>query len=189
MKPHTLTLVITGTGSIPKKENPMERTSLTTRTLVFTVLSILCIVVLEPAHAQKTGGTPPIGVSASQDLPAGAVFGECAFPVRFELNGKAATITLPGGRFIFTSPGLNATLTNLNDLTKSVTLNITGAFHQSTDRNGDTVTVVTGRNLLGDPDAGFVLAIGSFSFKFDASGNLVQPLAGTGQLIKVCPLI
>jgi hypothetical protein len=57
----------------------------------------------------------------------GAVFGECAFPFRLELNGKADTITLPGGRFIFTSPGLKATLTNLNTPTKSVTLNITGA--------------------------------------------------------------
>ena len=157
--------------------------------VVFTVLPILCIVGLEPAYAQNFGGTPPIGVSTSQVVPAGSVFGECAFNFRFEQNGKAATITLPGGRFIFTSPGLHATLTNLKDPTKSVTLNITGAFHQSTDQNGDTVTVVTGRNLLGDPDAGFVLAIGSFSFKFDASGNLVQPLAGTGQLIKVCPLI
>jgi hypothetical protein len=145
--------------------------------------------VLQPAYAQKTGGTPPSGVSGSQDLPAGAVFGECAFPVRFQQSGKASTITLPGGRFILTSPALHATLTNLSDPTKSVTLNITGAFHQSTDQNGDTVTVVTGRNLLGDPDAGFVLAIGSFSFKFDASGNLVQPLVGTGQLMKVCPLI
>ena len=157
--------------------------------VVFTVLPILCIVVLEPAYAQKSGGTPPTPVSSSIDLPAGAVFGECAFPVRLEQDGKAATITLPGGRFIFTSPGLQATLTNLNDPTKSITLNITGALHQSTDQNGDMVTIATGRNLLGDPDAGFVLAIGSFSFKFDASGNPVQPLAGTGQLIKVCPLI
>jgi len=153
------------------------------------VSAISCIFVLPPATAQQTGGTPPIGVSSSVDLPAGAVFGECAFPVRFEQNGKAGTITLPGGRFIFTSPGLQARLTNLSNQAKSVTLNITGAFHQSTDSTGATVTVVTGRNLLGDPDAGFVLAIGSFSFKFDAAGNLVQPLAGTGQLIKVCPLI
>jgi hypothetical protein len=153
------------------------------------VSAISCIFVSSPADAQKTGGTPPIAVSSSQDLPAGAVFGECAFPVRLQQNGKAGTITLPGGRFIFTSPGLDATLTNLNDPVKSVTLNITGTFHQSTDSNRDTVTVVTGRNLLGDPDAGFVLAIGSFSFKFDAAGNLVQPLMGTGQLIKVCLLI
>jgi len=153
------------------------------------VVLISCIIALPLAHAQKTGGTPPTSISSSDVFPAGAIFGECAFPIRVELTGKAGTITLPGGRFIFTSPGLDATLTNLTDPTKSVTLNITGAFHQSTDVNGDTVTVVTGRNLLGDPDAGFVLAIGSFSFKFDAVGNLVQPLAGTGQLTKLCPLI
>jgi len=153
------------------------------------VSAISYVFVLSPADAQKTGGTPPLGVSSSQTIPAGGVFGECAFPVLFQQDGKAGTITLPGGRFIFTSPGLHAALTNLTDQAKSVTLNITGTFHQSTDSNGDTVTVVTGRNLLGDPDAGFVLAIGSFSFKFDKNGNLVQPLSGTGQLIKVCPLI
>jgi hypothetical protein len=164
----------------------MRKTSLVVASVVS---AISCIFVLPPANAQKTGGTPPIGVSSSQVLAAGAVFGECAFDVQLDLNGKAGTITLPGGRFIFTSPGLHATLTNLNGLAKSVTLNITGTFHQSTDLNRDTVTVVTGRNLLGDPDAGFVLAIGSFSYKFDAAGTLVQPLLGHGQLIKVCPLI
>ena len=153
------------------------------------VSAISCIVVVPPANAQKTGGMPPGSVSVSQDLPAGAIFGECAFPFRLDIDGKGSTITLPGGRFIFTSPKLKATLTNLNDPTKSVTLNITGTTHQSTDQNGDVVSVINGRNLAGDPDAGFVLAIGSFSFKFDANGMLVQPLAGTGQLIKVCPLI
>jgi hypothetical protein len=157
--------------------------------VAFVVSAISCIFVLPPADAQQKGGAPPTDASGSQDIPAGAVFGECAFPVRLEQSGKMSVITLPGGRFIFTSPGLHARLTNLNAPAKSVTLNITGTFHQSTDSNGDIVTVVTGRNLLGDPDAGFVLAIGSFSFKFDAAGNLVQPLAGTGQLIKVCPLI
>jgi len=122
----------------------MRKTSL----IVASVVSaISCIFLLSPADAQKRGGTPPTGVSNSQDLPAGAVFGECAFPVRFEQNGKAGTITLPGGRFIFTSPGLDATLTNLNDTTKSVTLNITGTFHQSTDSNGETVTLVVRRVL------------------------------------------
>ena len=69
-----------------------------------------------------------------------------------------------------------------------MTLSVTGAFHQST-QDGNVVTVVTGRNLLGDPEAGMVLAIGTFSFVFDANGNLVQPLSGTGRLIDVCPLI
>jgi hypothetical protein len=164
----------------------MRKTSLL---VVAVVSAISCILVLPPANAQKRGGGPPINASGSFDLPAGSVFGECAFDVRVDLKGKSKTITLPGGRFIVTSPGLHATLTNLSDPAKSVTLNITGTSHQSTDANGDQVTVVTGRNLQGDPDAGFVLAIGSFSFKFNAVGDLVQPLMGQGQLIKVCPLI
>jgi hypothetical protein len=51
------------------------------------------------------------------------------------------------------------------------------------------VTVVTGRNLLLDPVQGFVLGIGHFSFIFDASENLVQPLKGQGQLIDLCALL
>jgi hypothetical protein len=169
------------------KENvPTRNASLV---VAFVASAFSCIFFPSSADAQKTGGTPPIGVSSSQILPAGAVFGDCAFAVQLQLDGKAGMITLPGGRFIFTSPGLHATLTNLNNTANSVTLNITGASHQSTTYNGNTVTVATGHNLLGDPDAGFVLAIGSFSYVFDAAGNLVQPLAGTGQLIKVCPLI
>lgn len=132
---------------------------------------------------------PPTDVSGTFVLPANTIApGECAFDVQVSLSGKAKQITLPGRRFILTSPALSITLTNLADTTKSVTLNATGAMHQST-QNGDLVTVATGRNLLGDPVAGFVLAIGNFSFVFDAQGNLVQPLMGHGQLIDVCKLI
>ena len=77
----------------------------------------------------------------------------------------------------------------MSGTTKTVSLVVTGAFHQSTLENGDVVTVVTGRNLLGDPEAGMVLAIGTFSFVFDAGGNLIQPLAGQGKLVDVCDLI
>ena len=121
-------------------------------------------------------------------IPAGAVFGECAFDVELSLTGKAKTIDLPGDAFIFTSPGVQVTLTNLDNLNQ-VTLNVTGAFHQTTKANGDVVTVATGRNLLGDPVAGFVLAIGKFSYVFDAGGTLIQPLAGKGTLTEVCGLI
>ena len=79
-------------------------------------------------------------------------------------------------------------MTNLFN-SHQVTLNVTGAFHQTTEANGDVVTVVTGRNLLGDPEAGFVLAIGNFSFAFDANNNLIQPLAGKGTLTDICGLI
>jgi hypothetical protein len=48
---------------------------------------------------------------------------------------------------------------------------------------------VTGRNFLTDPEAGIVLAIGTFSFAFNDANILVQPLSGTGKLINVCDLI
>jgi hypothetical protein len=132
---------------------------------------------------------PPVVVDSTFDLPADFFApGQCAFPVRLSLAGKGKTIALPSGAFIFTSPDLNATVTNLFN-SHQVTLNVTGAFHQTTEANGDVVTVVTGRNLLGDPEAGFVLAIGNFSYAFDAGGNLIQPLAGRGTLTDICGLI
>jgi hypothetical protein len=134
---------------------------------------------------------PPTNISGSFPVPANFVApGDCAFDVNFSFSGKAGTITLPGGRFIFTGPALKATLTNLSNTTKSVTLNITGAFHQSF-QNGNEVDVLTGRNLFIAPGvAGFVLSIGTFSFVLDANHqNVIQPLIGTGQLIDVCTLI
>jgi hypothetical protein len=129
---------------------------------------------------------PPEDIDFTIPIPAGEA---CAFGVEISGTGKAKTIDLPGERFIFTSPGFDATLTNLDDPSKQVTLNITGAFHQTTQGDGSIVMVSTGRSLLGDPEAGFVLAIGNFSFVFDADGNLIQPLAGKGQLIDACALI
>ena len=114
--------------------------------------------------------------------------GGCPFAVSWTATGAGKTIAAPNGLTLSISPRLNVTVTNLSDPTKSVVLNATGAFHQTTD-NGVTTTVVTGRNLLTDPQAGMVLALGTFSFAFDAAGNLVQPLSGTGQLVNVCDLI
>ena len=97
---------------------------------------------------------------------------------------------LPKGNLIFTSPGLDATVTNLTDPTKQVTLNITGSFHVSPTSDGGSLFVVTGRNLLTDPIAGVVLAVGNFSFAFDASGNLTQPLTKQGgTLTDLCALL
>jgi hypothetical protein len=114
----------------------------------------------------------------------------CPFPIFVSAQGKGKTITLPGNRIIFTSPGLDATVTNLANPTKQVTLNITGSTHQTTEPDGTVVSVVTGRNLLFDPFAGVVLAVGNFSFAFDAAGNLIQPLAMQGgTLTNVCALL
>jgi hypothetical protein len=113
----------------------------------------------------------------------------CPFDISLALTGKTKTIQLPADRSIVTAPGQDATITNVANPANQVTLNITGAFHQRTEQDGTVTTVVTGRNLLFDPQAGFVLAIGHFSYVFDAAGTLIQPLAGTGQVIDVCAAI
>jgi hypothetical protein len=162
------------------------------RSIMIALVALLALVVAAPmavaARAEKPQ-PPPVPVDETPTvLDAGAVFGRCDFPILYQLSGKAQLLTLPGGRFITTAPDQTATLTNL-DTGKKVTLNITGAFHQTTDENGNVVTMATGRNLLGDPQAGFVLAIGNFSYVFDANGKLIQPLQGEGQLIDVCGLL
>jgi hypothetical protein len=156
--------------------------------IVVTAVSVLVALIVAVPIASAARQEPPFPVEQNFVLEAGAVFGRCDFPIQFELSGKGQTLALPGGRFIFTSPGLTATLTNLENGNQE-TFTITGALHQTTLENGDVVTVATGRNILGDPEAGFVLAIGNFSFVFDKKGNLVQPLEGEGQLIDICGLL
>ena len=164
------------------------------RIVMMVVGFLVALVVAAPmAFAQSQGGAPePVDETAFVLPPLGdpnAIAAACEFPVRVEYSGKAKTIELPGDRTIFTSPGLDATLTNLDNPENQVTLNVTGAIRQTVMENGDVVTVITGRNLAGDPEAGFVLARGNFSFVFDAEGNLIQPLAGEGQLTDVCTLL
>jgi hypothetical protein len=138
-----------------------------------------------PLVAQN--GNPPQNVTMSSDLYPGAPFGSCSFPINISSQGKGKSIFLPRGNMIFTSPGLDATVTNLINPSKQMTLNITGSFHVSTTSDGGSSFVVTGRNLLTDPSAGVVLAVGNFSFAFDAKGNLTQPLTMQGgTLMNLC---
>ena len=116
------------------------------------------------------------------------------FPLEIVISGKSKTIELSDDRIISLSPGLNATLTNLDDPSNALTLNITGSFHQTTLEDGSVLTEYDGRNLLADPfiddgEAGFVLAIGHFSTIFDNESNLVQPLEGQGQIVNVIDLL
>lgn len=144
--------------------------------------TILCGLIVTGAYGQD----PPADFADSFQID-----GICAFPVLVELSGKAKTIELTGGKTIFTSPGLVATFTNLDDRTKQEVLGITGAFHQTVLANGDTELVVTGRNLLigFDPDVLFAVTIGNFRFVLDEEFNLVEPLTGKGSVIDVCGLI
>jgi hypothetical protein len=109
--------------------------------------------------------------------------GLCEFPVQIDLSGKGSQIDLPGGGFILTSPGLFATLTNLDSPEHQVTLNITGTI---TFTNDGLQAVMNGRNIFFDPSVGFVLLIGNFTAI--TSGG-VTTLSGNGQVIDLCDLV
>jgi hypothetical protein len=167
-----------------KNQVTRRKRGVTVFSCALAVLISLTIGRLSVAAEDSPQQGPPGDVSNVITIDPGIA---CTFGVELSLTGKSKTINLPGDRVVFTSPAFFATLTNLADPTKQVTLNTTGAFHQTTEQDGSVVTVVTGRNLLLDPEAGFVLAIGNFSFVFDG-GNLI-PLEGEGQLLDVCAML
>ncbi|MDH4153798.1 MAG: hypothetical protein OEV01_08455 [Nitrospira sp.] len=141
-------------------------------------------------------GLPPAEVGYTVTIDAKSAFYACEFNVSLSVAGKGGAITLPNGRFIYTSPAQSATLINLDNPQKQVMLNITGSTMQSTNAQGNQVFQPRGRNLLGDPGQtnengyeGLVLAIGNFSYVFDSNGNLIQPLKGQGTITNVCDLI
>jgi len=160
---------------------------------VIAISVILALVLAAPTVlAQSENGGAPEPVSADFTVQPGAPGGSCDFPIRLEVSGKGKTITLPDGSRIITSPGLDVTATNLQN-GEQARFSITGTFFETTNpENGDVTTVVTGRNLLFDPDAGIVLLSGKFSFVFDAEGNLIQSFEdtdGKGRVIDVCALL
>lgn len=142
------------------------------------------------AGAQTNPPPPQAYDETPFPIPAHSVFGDCNFDMQGQFIGKGAFKSLPGGRFISisTSPGLSITLTNESSHA-TVTLNVTGTFKTYLDPSGNYVTQANGRNLLGDPGTGLVLAIGDFNFAFDANGNLVTPLNGNGRLLPICPML
>ncbi len=155
--------------------------------VVLGVVGILVAVILAaPAVSAQPNGGPfqPID-ETPVPLPAGSA---CEFDVLLEQTGKTKEIELNGDRTISIFPGNRATLTNV-DTGKQVTINIPGSFEATVLENGDVVTVLRGRNLALDPEAGFVLTIGRFSFAVDEEGNLIQPLSGKGKLVDVCGLL
>ena len=168
----------------------MNTNQICSRTRRLALLVAVLAVSLTPAitsisfAAQNQKSPQP--VDSVDIVPAGMA---CTFAVEVATSGKTKTIDLPHDRLISVFPGLDATVTNLEDRSKQVSLNITGGFHQTLEPDGTVVTVLTGRNLLLDPEAGFVLAIGHFRFDTDSTGNVIRPLAGHGRLIDMCATI
>ena len=151
---------------------------------------LLALVVLafsvNPGMVQA-GGSPPVDIGFSFDIPANA---GCNFPVHWTGTGKSSIITLPGDRLMINAPQQTTVVTNLDDPSKSVTLNVTGAIHASFGPQGEVMVVATGRNLLADPIANtMVLTIGTFNYIFDPTTGAQIGLSGEGQLIDVCAMI
>jgi hypothetical protein len=163
------------------------------RAIVLAISVILALTMAAPTVlAQSDNGIAPEPVSADFTVDPDAEGGSCAFPLHLDVSGKGKEITQPDGSLIITSPGLDVTATN-ETTGEQARFSITGTFFETTNpENGDVTTVVTGRNLLFDPDAGIVLLSGNFSFVFDAEGNLIQSFEdtdGKGQVIDVCALL
>jgi hypothetical protein len=162
------------------------------RAIVLALSVILALTMAAPTVLAQGNGGAPEDVSGTITINPGDFPGTCDFPLQLELSGKAKTIDLPDEVFALgsISPGLHVTITNLANPENQATFNITGSlFTKPPDSEGNVTTVARGRNLLIDPVAGTVIAIGRFTFAFDAEGNLVQPLEGKGQLIDVCALL
>ena len=160
------------------------------RAIVLALSVILALTMAAPTVLAQGNGGAPEDVSGTIPPEVVAQFpGACSFPMQLELSGKGKVITLPDGRRIITSPGLDVTVTNV-ETGEQATFNITGTFHETTNlETGEVTTRITGRNLLFDPEAGVVLTIGNFTYVFDAEGNLIQPFEGKGQVIDVCELL
>jgi hypothetical protein len=145
---------------------------------------------LSTADPNENPNSPIVVDESPFVIETGAEFGSCAVDVEVVLQGKSKIIEFPRRNLVITtSPGLNVTLTNLADSSKQVSLNITGAFHTTTEPDGSVVTVFTGRNLLTDPELGLVLVIGNFTFTVEADGDMIGPIQQGGRLIDVCEML
>ena len=188
IQPHVKYEILLCTSSI--RYYPEKDMAHRYRQFSLALLTIGCLLSpMTAVKAQPNGGPPSEADGTFSYSKLGGDPSYCQFPVRIDVIGKAKKINIPGSRTILTSPQATATVTNITN-SKQVNFVVTGAFHLPPPNSDGTQTyVVTGRNLLGDPVAGFVLASGSFRFTIDANGNATEPLNGKGNLTKVCPLI
>lgn len=115
-----------------------------TRTIPLLVLSAALLAPVPPATAQ-----PPTPVDPTAEILAA---GEaCQFAISVIATGKEGSIDLPHNPQFFAiapSPGLKLTVTNLDDPSRSVTVNATGAFRFTALADGATLIRASGHNLL-----------------------------------------
>jgi hypothetical protein len=149
---------------------------------------MLTAALLTPA-ASATGApaTPTPVDSTPQPFAAGEA---CQFPIEVVFEGKSGFADLPNNpQFvgISTSPDLRVTVTNVDDPSKTVTVNATGAFRFIPLPDGNTKILAGGHNFLyGVPEVGAtalattgpieIVAVNGEIAEMDLSGAQVRNL-------------
>jgi hypothetical protein len=167
------------------KQTTPKSTTTHIAALWLVVLAAFC---LPAAQLQAQGrGSPPTPIDVTNTFS-----GVCSFDVSVYVTGKEGMIFLPGGSVLFHIPADSATLTNLSDPTKNVTLSGSGPTEIGPVQNGTITIRSSGRSLIGfSAPFGFHFLIGTYTFVIDANtGQLLQPPTGAiAQDIDLCALL
>lgn len=155
---------------------------------------------LAPAALAAAALAAPVPAVAATPVPQPIVY-EYTAPcpgsedniLAFTAVGKMGEITLPGGRKIYTAPGLRVTVTGPTG--ESRTYIATGATTTENLNDGNTLFTATGTNVIMVPEindhpAGVYYTAGTVNWILDADGNEVGDMfTGKGKVTDLCKLL
>jgi hypothetical protein len=161
------------------------RKILAASTLMGLTSLVLTATLLTPGTSAS--GAPPTSVLVTERFAEGEA---CPFPIEVVSEGKSGFADLPNNPQFFgiqTSPTLRVTVTNLDDPSKTVTVNANGAFRLVSGPDGSFTVLAGGHNFLyGVPEVGAtalattgpieVLAVNGQIAAMDLSGAQVRDL-------------
>jgi hypothetical protein len=164
------------------------KTSSITRALAPAALAAAALV----APAQPALAAPAVPEPIEVDYTAPCPGSPDNF-LSFTAVGKVGEITLPGGRKIYTAPGLRVTVTGPTG--DSRTYIATGATKTQKLDGGNVLFTATGTNIITVPDinghpAGVYYTAGTFNWILDANGDEVgDKFTGKGKVTDLCQLL
>jgi hypothetical protein len=178
-----------------EKPRMFAKTVTTRARRILMVLGTLGLVaaVWAPARAGAQPSPPtPVTVTYTFGPTPGTDFGDlCGFNGQIALRGKAATLLLPNGIVIATSPTLTATVTNL-ETRAHVDLNIPGPVRTTLGPTGEVVkavflgpSLVIRSPMFGDTTNGLVYVTGRYTFLPRSEPRF----SGVGTLTDICALL
>jgi hypothetical protein len=145
-----------------KKGKIKMKNQTTKSTITHLVAACLLLAAFGPPAAERSrasngrGGPPePVEFTNVDNI--------CGFPVQSTVFGKLGVISLPGGDVLVTAPATFNTFTNVQDPSKSVTLNITGPAVVEPVQNGQVTVHAHGRGVVFGPSFGIHLLIGDWT--------------------------